>query len=620
MATAFGGLNSLERADPLQGGVLGQLDFTGAGSMPMPEIGNPASFKIPPNVQNARDGIAASLIRQEDPNAYGADVNLRSISKVEGRPSRSPLASVAPMGEASPVVGGLPTTPNMESPVQRAIAKTRYEAGNIDGMNALYLQNLRNAFSAPDFRTEIAAGKTAMDEGRAAYLQNLKAMYSPERDSQLNWQALGKMGAGLMTGDWGAGQTAYQQARGQNQATLDAAGQRLAEGQYALGKEDYASAMAQQKLRQDTIDKAQENYVKFLKESTELKNATGQNMVVVESQTGAKYLVDKTNPAYKQLLLPSNGLTPQQGTELAGYRSDLEKKYSNPAVVNRLYAQRAAELRQANLKEIASRFPTEQIEVSDQPIETPQEMGGVQAPSGISGVFEPKYLQGLKPLSVEGQLPGDADITKETQQGMNKAALEELTSINAARSQAKLVYEAGREALAIDAKTGALQPMSNKLGAILKAVGADGTLTEEAIKGIGMDTISNQAVQALQNAAKGPQTEGDAQRFKESLINVKNPVEANKIILDYMAATAWKRDMEAMFYEEYATTNRQYRGAGNAYANWAKDVPLTRRLGDNLVTVKNFVDDVLQDNRDLVAAQGETYVTRLAVDAWRKLK
>lgn len=175
-----------------------------------------------------------------------------------------PDAASAPLERANPLAGN-PAFSSLSSAQEQLYA----EAADVDPMTVLR-NNIYKAQRQPDLSAQIQAAQARMDTGRAQYEAQLQNSYSPERESQLNWNALGKMGAAMMDNSggrdqWAAGQQVYQQARGENQATLDAAGQRLGEGQYALSKDDYNTLMAQQKRQDDRTDQAMKEYTDYQK-------------------------------------------------------------------------------------------------------------------------------------------------------------------------------------------------------------------------------------------------------------------------------------------------------------------------------------------------------------------
>jgi len=146
-------------------------------------------------------------------------------------------------------------------------------------------------------------------------------------------------------------------------------------------------------------------------------------------------------------------------------------------------------------------------------------------------------------------------------------------------------------------------------------------LTQEAVRGKTFEAIKNQAVQVLQNAAKGAQTEGDANRFKESLIQIKNPHEANVLIAKYMEAQVWKAKAELEFRSRYNNIPGQApTGATSKWEQWSANVPTILRIQNKPVFVQDFIDDMIKDNRDIVQQYGKNYVTKEALKEWRKLQ
>ena len=98
--------------------------------------------------------------------------------------------------------------------LQKAM-EVRRSAGPVDSMNMFRL-GMDDAQGRMDtLQAQLGPAGDAMNQGQEQLMARLKQNYSPERESQLNWQALGNMGAAMMKpaeygghNQWSAGQAA----------------------------------------------------------------------------------------------------------------------------------------------------------------------------------------------------------------------------------------------------------------------------------------------------------------------------------------------------------------------------------------------------------------------------
>lgn len=75
------------------------------------------------------------------------------------------------------------------------------------------------------------------------------------------------------------------------------------------------------------------------------------------------------------------------------------------------------------------------------------------------------------------------------------------------------------------------------------------------------------------NAAKGPQTEGDADRAKKTFASLQNTTKANEFILDLAQAQAERDKLKAMFYEAAVPKAREAGDLGSVERAWAQRAP-----------------------------------------------
>jgi hypothetical protein len=90
------------------------------------------------------------------------------------------------------------------------------------------------------------------------------------------------------------------------------------------------------------------------------------------------------------------------------------------------------------------------------------------------------------------------------------------------------------------------------------------------------ETFQNSAMSNLQtvlNAAKGPQTEGDASRAAKTFASLKNTPQANEFILDLAEARAQRDKMKADFFQQALPIARQKGDLQEVEREWNKRAP-----------------------------------------------
>lgn len=524
--------------------------------------------------------------------------------------------------------------PIARNPTLQKAMELRVSAGPVDPLNLLHTGMADAQSRMLELQKQLPAAQAAMDGGRDAYLKHLEYGYSPERESALNWQAIGNMGAAMMqpssegNTQWSRGAAAYQNQRNLNQQALDKAGTELATGKYALSKDDYSQIMDQYKLAQTDYKDSQKGMIEWQKEHR--KNNPAK---MVTDQTGAVYEYDPiTNQ--RTLVINSNGLTAQDGTALGDYYKALVESYGsdNQGIIQRKYQEevkrrQSFNRQQMGLTELANEQPATPYDV----VAAPGTEGEVAAiakadwerthPQGGApnfGIFDQSEIINPSVAPPVGQGKLEQEQWKSNQIRYTEEAMKDEAAARANLAQTQAMYESSKGAMAVGAKTGALQPFLNGFGLVMESLGLQGGLTTEAIKGQSFQAIANQAVQVMQNAAKGTQTEGDAKRFAASLVQVKNPAEANALILKFMEAQLWKREQELTFRSMYANVNPSSAGASSKWSEWSRNTPVILQINDKPVFANEYIKNYMAANPEAVQLHGEDYVKREAIKAWRK--
>lgn len=73
---------------------------------------------------------------------------------------------------------------------------------------------------------------------------------------------------------------------------------------------------------------------------------------------------------------------------------------------------------------------------------------------------------------------------------------------------------------------------------------------------------------------KGPQTEGDAKRFRESMASISDPQQAYEFAIESMVKTQERKIYKHEFYDNYLAEYGDLKGADKAWRDWSRENPL----------------------------------------------
>ena len=252
------------------------------------------------SIANADPAAGQPLLQPPQVNTQGGLSSIESATPTAGQ--------VDPVAQARAMAMQL----NPNDPMNRFAGQT----SNMEEFNS-YVRSTR-----PDAAT-MQAAQQAWEQAQAqqaqaqqATVQQLQQNVSEERATALNWQALGQMGAAMLanpTNAWGAGQTAYMDARGKNQQTLDTSAIELRTANQALSDQAVTAKQAQYAA----LLKQQEDAMKYQEQALSARAAGGQEWTVVQTETGPmafnkldpkksyvvspKYFIEKTMEARLQI-------------------------------------------------------------------------------------------------------------------------------------------------------------------------------------------------------------------------------------------------------------------------------------------------------------------------------
>ncbi len=130
------------------------------------------------------------------------------------------------------------------------------------------------------------------------------------------------------------------------------------------------------------------------------------------------------------------------------------------------------------------------------------------------------------------------------------------------------------------------------------------------------NALSNKMVNSELNKAKGPQTEGDAKRARDTIANITNEQQANAFIIASLRATNARKIEQAAFYQNILETEGTLKNADKEWASFKRKTPMLsttiKHAGSNLPMFYNEFKQQAQ-------AANPTISDQLVIDMWRDL-
>ena len=212
-----------------------------------------------------------------------------------------------------------------------------------------------------------------------------------------------------------------------------------------------------------------------------------------------------------------------------------------------------------------------------------------------------------------------------------KGLTEELKTLGKLRAQdLSKMREAADNAIAQDEQLSQLANIDLSTGFGIETRGAMASAINGIFgKGVG-DSLLNVNLSAIQafkgvssrlvnselNKAKGPQTEGDAQRAKSTLASLKNEGEANAFLIKSLQATNARVVEQAQFYENVLERDGTLKNATKEWVAYKRKTPmLSANVLDQTTGLPMFFN-----NFAAMAQERNPGITRAEiVNAWREL-
>lgn len=208
--------------------------------------------------------------------------------------------------------------------------------------------------------------------------------------------------------------------------------------------------------------------------------------------------------------------------------------------------------------------------------------------------------------------------------GRGRSLAEEGERVRVGAETAAATIDTIRQIRALGPNTDRLAPAREVLGGYLEALGipaASSRLVREATTLQAFNAAATNVILGRQMEQRGVQTDGDAQRMRETFARITNTNEANDLIMRATEAQAMRAMERADFYRDWRQgqgENGRARGtldgAGEAWARHIRETPLVARLPDGRVTFFNeFLANAMQ------GGQGREPLSReAAIDLWRQ--
>ena len=172
----------------------------------------------------------------------------------------------------------------------------------------------------------------------------------------------------------------------------------------------------------------------------------------------------------------------------------------------------------------------------------------------------------------------------------------------------------------IDIDTGFGTEARGALASAVNAVFGDGvgdSLTNTNLPALqAFRGVSARLVNSELNKAKGPQTEGDAQRAKSTLASLANEVDANRFLVKSLRATNARKIEQAAFYESILERDGTLKDADKEWSAFKRKTPmLSATVLDNTTSLPMFFNEF----REKTQVANPNATDEQIINAWREL-
>lgn len=224
------------------------------------------------------------------------------------------------------------------------------------------------------------------------------------------------------------------------------------------------------------------------------------------------------------------------------------------------------------------------VEAAPAPVPAPPEAGATASPAQPARI-DAADLAGRK---------------KEAEEESKKVVTEAVEARQAAEAAGSTLSTIGA-IRAIRAPTGRLAPAKEFFGSWAEAFGLKSyqKAINEAKDLTAFNAIATNVVLDKQIMQKGVQTEGDAQRMRETFVQMRNPMAANDLILRYAEAQATRSMEQSAFLEAFKNQHKTYKGAKAAWLDYIKKTPMVKKVNGQAVFFNEFNDKARAANEGM---------------------
>lgn len=359
-----------------------------------------------------------------------------------------------------------------------------------------------------------------------------------------------------------------------------------------LGQKISASASTAEARRQQALMRA------AAQGRPQFKVVSGVGLVRIQPDGGHEVVVASRDPAtdpktYLAAMRLVQNITKDyefsSPTERTEYENKLVQSFVNsgmpidPVAIRSDIAKKQPKLSPAASpagKEGAAMAPAEGSAAAVVPPPSPQVPSATSEIAAPATPAEPRRITEYEKAA--GKKEGEIDA---------KLASEEASAARTSADAALSVIGTIDGVRAINAPTGRLGPAKQALGSWAEALGLPMPKTIAAANDLtAFNAIATNVVLSKQMEQKGVQTESDAQRMRETFAGIKNPMEANELIMRFSAAQAKRSIDMSRFMEDYKASKGTYIGAKSAWQKHITEVPMVRLVKGKPMFFHEFRD------------------------------
>ena len=262
---------------------------------------------------------------------------------------------------------------------------------------------------------------------------------------------------------------------------------------------------------------------------------------------------------------------------------------------------------------------------------------------GVTAPVDPRTTK-QKNLESAGIMPGTPEYTKammggqvapttnvymaaeakgltEEQKALAKSRVSQYEGYRTQADNAIDQDETLRQLENIDIKTGFGQEtrgnIANAINSLFGAGTGDEILNTNASAMQSFRAISKKMQAAELNKAKGPQTEGDAQRIAETLARMQNETDANRFLIQSLRATNSRYQERADFYEGILERDGSLKKADGEWSDYKRKTPMVSDSVRNKATgLPMFFNEFKAQARERNPQATDEQI----VNAWRELQ